>query len=487
MPTIGSVERSPVLRDPERDRHLAVEGFVTFPFLGRAEAEDLRVAYWDALPVAGSGMHVEYMQADRRRMEAVDRLLTPVWERHLGEVFVDHRVVFTTFVVKFPGRDSSMFLHEDRTYVDEQRYRSLTLWIPLVDTSPALGNGNLRIVPGSQRLGVSPSGTGTPELFRPYERVLADRLVDVSMTAGEGLLYDTRTLHASPPNRTDRPREAIACALVPREAELIHVVATGRSARRVFRVDDAFYRRHRPPELEKAMPAGYPVAEDFHDRYDALPRELIASVTGREDPRPEPVVVPDLLDLLAGRAVLPVGLRPERVGALVPAPQADGYEPVASEVRIRVVPTEWFPAAVHPLTRDGWLGGDPQLCRTGSGLALRLAPGDRLGLPPSASGPDGTAHLEVLEAPPVGAGLVGPGRAGVLEVGDAVAVGPPGPNVLWNHGPGDLVVVVGGSASRHRRRWWRRRRALGAVDAVEAELRSAVAGGGGVPGRRGPG
>jgi hypothetical protein len=161
------VTAAPLLRDPEREAELVADGYAVLPVLDADEVADLRAAYHDAVPGGGAGMLVEYTQADRRRMEAVARLLAPVWERHLDDLFVDHRVVFATFVVKYPDTGSAMFLHEDRTYVDERHHRSATLWIPLVDTGPAEANGNLQVVPGSQRLAVAPAGSNTPELFRP--------------------------------------------------------------------------------------------------------------------------------------------------------------------------------------------------------------------------------------------------------------------------------------------------------------------------------
>jgi hypothetical protein len=471
---VPSAERQPVLADAVLDECFTRDGFVTFPLLSTEEAAELRAAYRDAVPSGGEGMLVEYTQEDRRRMAAVERLLLPVWERRLQHLFADHRLVFATFVVKYPGAGSSMFLHDDRTYVDERRHRAATLWIPLVDTSPERSNGNLQIVPGSQRLALTMSGSHTPELFRPYERRLREALVDVRVRAGEGLLYDTRVLHASPPNRTDEPREAIACAIAPRAAELIHVVGTGVRTRRVHRVDESFFVEHGPAEIERRMPPRYPVVEEYEDLVAAVPPELVAEVAaaGSAPPAADLLVPADLLDLLEGRATLPASDVPTRIGSLTIAPHAERLPGGAPPADLGAEPEEaaWVPASLVPEACASWAVGNPQLAAIGDGddptsvVVLRLDPGDRLGVPTARWG---TKVAVTRSAPPLGAGVTTVGRSAPLEPGGAVALEGPGPHVVWNHGPGRLEVVVAAPPPPTRRA-----RLVGRVSGVRNRRRS---------------
>ena len=143
-----------VLRDPERDERLREDGYAIVPLLSADEVTHLRTAYRALVddPDAPGNMEFDYMAADRSRMRVVADLLAPVWDRHLPELFVDHEAVFATFVCKHPGPVSGMFLHDDRTYLDERRQRAFTVWVPLVDVSPELDNGTLYLVPGSHRI-----------------------------------------------------------------------------------------------------------------------------------------------------------------------------------------------------------------------------------------------------------------------------------------------------------------------------------------------
>jgi hypothetical protein len=271
----------PTLRDEERQAELAVRGVTVLPFLEPHEVERLRAGYRALAADDDHGLTIDYMRPDRGFMASIAALVAPVWERHFDEVFVDHRPVFATFVVKHPGEASNMFLHEDRTYVDERQHRAGVLWIPLVDVGPGLDNGGLEVIPGSHRLTTAWSGTDTPELFRPFEDHLRERLEPHTVPAGWTAFYDTRLLHASPANRSSEPREALVCAVAPRAADLIHVVATSPTHRKVHRVDEHFFVDVHPHAVERSLDDRYPVIEEFDDA-SSLTLDDVRAILGEE-------------------------------------------------------------------------------------------------------------------------------------------------------------------------------------------------------------
>jgi hypothetical protein len=252
-------------RDPALESAYREQGFVVTPLLDATEVDELRAGYEAIIPPGDHGLTIDYMRPDRRAMYEIAALVEPAWARHFPELFADHRAVFTTFVTKHPGEASNMFLHEDRTFVDERRFRAGTLWVPLVDTGPGLNNGGLEVIPRSHLLSDAWSGTDTPELYRPYEDYLRERLVPVAVPAGHALFYDTRTLHASPANLSSNARPSIVCAVAPRAAELIHVMATSERHRRVHRVDEQFYLDVHPHAVDERVEASYPVIDEFDD------------------------------------------------------------------------------------------------------------------------------------------------------------------------------------------------------------------------------
>jgi hypothetical protein len=248
-----------VLLDEEGDRELAERGVVVVPVLPTHALEAVRRLQVKITPAGDHGLTVDYMRPDRSVMEAIADEVLPVVAPLLADVFVDQRPVMATFVTKHPGPLSQMFLHEDRTFVDERRERAVTVWIPLVDVGPDEGNGGLQVVPRSHLLDLGLSGSLTPDVIRPFEAFLRTRLIELTVPAGSAAIYDTRTIHASPPNLSDVPRVALVCAMAPRQEPLVHVRATGRRGRDIHRVDERFFIDHHPRDIEQEMPTEYPV------------------------------------------------------------------------------------------------------------------------------------------------------------------------------------------------------------------------------------
>jgi beta-hydroxylase len=172
---------------------------------------------------------------------------------------VDHRAFMSSFLIKWPGPGSDLYLHRDTTYVDEDRHRSVSLWVALDDADDDLGNGPLLVLPGSHTA-EEYRGTNVVPTHRDDDDRIRPTMVSVPVRAGQAVVMDNRLLHASGPNRSDRPRVAAAGAVVPRGAELLHAVALPDGLVGVTRVDDEFFATRTPRDLAEDPPAGPYVA-----------------------------------------------------------------------------------------------------------------------------------------------------------------------------------------------------------------------------------
>jgi phytanoyl-CoA hydroxylase len=120
------------------------------------------------------------------------------------------------FIYKPPGVPASVHpFHQDALYfMFEPQDRCLGVWIPLdpVDAE----NGTLEIVPGSHRSEVRPHEAREGINFGAFaaagvegEAEFHDRAMPVELEPGDCLLFDTRLLHRSGGNRTERHRRVI--------------------------------------------------------------------------------------------------------------------------------------------------------------------------------------------------------------------------------------------------------------------------------------
>lgn len=451
-----------MLRDADLAGQLEASGHTRTSLLPSEVVVELLRAVEQFAPAEPGALEIDYARADRTAMRRLDQLLAPVWAAYLPRLFVAPRPVLTTLVVKHPGDASFMFLHDDRSFVDESLARSVTLWIPLVDVAPELRNGCLEVVPRSHELDTGLSGTGTPDLIRPYEDRLRSLLVPISAAAGDAVVYDSRLLHASGPNLSDRARPAIVCAVAPAEAELIHVVATGRRTRELHLVDEAFFVEHGPRELEAGMPSAQRLLRRVHDDRRLDPVQL-QEVLGGPAPDPVPPVPHDVRSdwRVAVSSVLPCrrsGAEPRRtdLDATAALELSDDADAPAVLERSGHVVCLCAATAARVMDAPADASDTATVLVAGVGARVRL----------DVAGP-GRWQLHVLECPTVGAGIAGDAGVGAFDLEDVFEVAP-GEVVLWNDGPGVLVLVLT-ALSDHEpvahsddqgarpRRWWRRR------------------------------
>lgn len=408
-----------MLRERDRDL-LADEGYVVLPFLSASTVDELREGFALIHPEDRTDTIVtDYMEWDRSVMRStralVERLVLP----HLADLVPGFQLVMATFVAKYPGPQSTMYLHDDRSFVDERRARALTAWIPLDDVGPDTGNGTLELVPRSHRIERGPSGSNSPDLYRPWERFLRTHLQPVAARAGSAVLYDCRVLHASGPNCGDRPRVALAMALAPEDEQLIHVV-DGPDAARLHAVGPDFFLDHHPRQIEAQMPASCPVIEVLDGR-PRLDTTSLAELFG-EVPPTDPVVPHDLrldgepwwFDWLAHVDGPPIASPPGREGR-------SSKTLVIERTEGRVVSSA-----------GGLLGKK---------TTLALDPGARIVVRPRRP----RMHLLVhtVDAPSVGAGIrAQAARASDLRAGRTVLLPPGAPATVWNDGPTVAIVCV---------------------------------------------
>ncbi len=459
MIQVGDRVRTSIGLPEEVVEAVAGRGYCVVPLRNREAlvglAAEYRAKFGQEQPGEDGELVVEYMHPERDRARRLSSLIDPVVYSALDGVVTNFQILLSTAVVKYPGADSAMFLHEDRSFVDEAVDRSLTLWVPLADTGPSQHNGGLEVVPWSHLLGVLGSGSATPEPFRAYEAWLRERLVAVEVPLGQALLYDSRLLHASGPNLSETPRIALVVSLISASAEALHLRGVDRRSIAVHPVDRSFYWDHLVRDVEREMPAGYPRSRTLTVDPPAARARAEAAVAEMADrlgvPRPtacpwvpEEILEPpegvtrwssqraDAMRLradVAPRELAPGGSPPAR--GVVPILQADPA-PVSSDgaSRVAVDPrTVQHPRGAHLRDAEVWTVPPRQVL---SGT-LAVTPRWRT-----------VAHVQA--SPGFGAGIAraegGVWPVAELDEGGAVDL-PQGERLtVWNMGPGPLAVLV---------------------------------------------
>ncbi len=202
---------------------LRSDGAVVFPFLLPKELESIRDFYnsirnaYD-LPFT-QGMHMTLWHKDhifkRSIQDGILSRLQAAYDRH----FTASRRLNNIFIIKQAHTDADFAMHNDWSVVDEEKYESLNVWIPLEDTTTA--NGALWVIKGSHKMDMPLRGGGAllPD-FSQVSEALSDYKTFLPARAGDAIVFYHKTVHGSGPNMTGTDRVICTFSLLPSGAAL---------------------------------------------------------------------------------------------------------------------------------------------------------------------------------------------------------------------------------------------------------------------------
>lgn len=193
-----------VFRDKKIQNDFEKNGFVILPFYTPEEIAELEKLYYRLHPQDEKGFFPSTFSKDKNYRHEADSEIKRIGNRSIEKYCTDIKVVCGSFIVKSPGPESGMCVHQDMSLVDESRFTGINIWVPLVDLT--VENGALFVLPGSHRVFPTYRGSSIPEFFAPVMDDMIDYLQPVLIKAGEAVFFDQSIIHFSPPNYSDKIR-----------------------------------------------------------------------------------------------------------------------------------------------------------------------------------------------------------------------------------------------------------------------------------------
>lgn len=228
------------------------KGYVVIPFLEKEQLKILQDAFYDSKPDIDKGFHSTSTNNNLEYRKSVNNLIQSIYYPISLNYLEDYEPVYASFVVKEPGLEGNFPLHMDWSMVDENKYISIAIWSPLVDTNSE--NGSLIVLEESHKIGLS--FRGGPFLFQALK---SDKIPDIKfkiktllLKAGEVVIYDHRLFHGSLPNLSQKTRPALNFTLKPKEAKLLHYHQVENEIETHF-VDEDFFNHY----VMGKQPEGY--------------------------------------------------------------------------------------------------------------------------------------------------------------------------------------------------------------------------------------
>ena len=199
---------------------LEKNGYICLPLLSPEDCQELLDWHHKNQYAFGSGFRVTLFSDNIEYRFEAHELILKVFSTALEKLFPGYTVIVGNFVTKDPTLNSEVPLHQDWTFVDEAKHRSINIWCPLGDTY--VENGALQVVAGSHLISKENRGPGLPSAFMINSPAIRDLLQPIPLKAGHAICYDHALIHASGPNQSHSERVAVTMSLMPDEAQLRH-------------------------------------------------------------------------------------------------------------------------------------------------------------------------------------------------------------------------------------------------------------------------
>lgn len=216
----------PLFKDATLQEHFEQHGFVKIPALEQEQVDQLLQLHQELnlQDEKGYGFHVGMDNANKNLVSNMVNRIKEVAMPEVEGVLTGAQVFTASFVIKEPNPQGVVPPHQDWSFVeDEKKHCSVTCWIPLQDVN--MENGCIGVIKGSNRFFSNVRPSPSPQVETPLKNhmyTIFPYLELQEMKAGEALIFDNRTFHASPPNTTDSARVAVGLGFTQSEAEIRH-------------------------------------------------------------------------------------------------------------------------------------------------------------------------------------------------------------------------------------------------------------------------
>ncbi|HUH75695.1 MAG TPA: phytanoyl-CoA dioxygenase family protein [Chitinophagales bacterium] len=203
------------------NKELSEIGYTVFDSLEENIVTELYDFYQSIQSPQLSGFHPSMFWEDVNLKKKISNKISTALENWVKVNFPDYRILYGNFMVKEPGENSIMKIHQDWSYVEETQYQSFAIWFPLSDLTQK--NGALSMIPNSHLFDNHDRGPGVHCPFYENEDYLIQNFgKNLYLKKGQPVVWEHHLLHFSPPNLSENTRIAVTAIIVPKDIPVYH-------------------------------------------------------------------------------------------------------------------------------------------------------------------------------------------------------------------------------------------------------------------------
>lgn len=241
-------------------RQFDTDGYVIIPFLSEKEVSVLKILYAEVIRQIPLSFHSTSFITDDVLKQKINQEVEKIYCKKTESLFHDIKKLGSSFLTKPTGVTGAMPVHQDWTIVDEEKFYSATIWVPLHDVNE--DNGAIRVLPGSHRFSKTLRSSNVPNEFDGVSGLISAQMKTLNMKAGEAFIFNHALLHASSLNQTSSPRIALTYGLVPSVADLFIYLKNEKGRLEKYSMPDDMF--HKYTNIGSVPSCGKKIAEfDF--------------------------------------------------------------------------------------------------------------------------------------------------------------------------------------------------------------------------------
>ncbi len=165
------------------------------------------------------GMFMSAYSADIPYRKMVHERLGEILEPELDGIFTKYKPSVYNFVVKRSRPEHALPLHQDLALVNEHLSSSINIWVCMVDTS--IECGPVAVIPKTQYFFPSYRSKYSDKVIEKFSDQLKQYSTPIALKAGDLLVFDSRLIHYSLPNKSGKDRVAAVCYIYPQDSQFV--------------------------------------------------------------------------------------------------------------------------------------------------------------------------------------------------------------------------------------------------------------------------
>jgi len=266
-----------IFKSKEHQSHFNEFGYVIIDAHLEKEIDELQTFIKTHLSGLGSDFYYSLISNDYEENKQIRKKIREGLQSFYDKFLVAYKPLNESFLAKPANTAEELLLHQDWCYTDEEKFHSLTLWMPLCDVDE--NNGALFFVTGSHKWFHNLRSCSFPTARISSKDVPRDKLKTAVMRKGQVLLFHPAGFHGSFPNNTNQHRIIVTSVILPQSADYVYFQAikgdTGKNVKK-FRLDEDVFLRELKTMAVGADPSTEEIDRFHYDHVEISPADLFA-------------------------------------------------------------------------------------------------------------------------------------------------------------------------------------------------------------------